>query len=111
VNEDPAPPKQNPWIYAIFPIALLPLHYVTWPIRDIVLVIWVRGSSAYHEGVRVPHGRALRFTDGQIIPDFPDLVTGFAAFAIAVVTTAAVTFFIIHLFEQRRLSSSKSLNP
>ncbi len=73
-------PFQTIWALFLFLIAIP----ASWPIRDALLVIWVRGSEAYfHRGIRVLPGKPIRFSDGGLAPMLPDMVTGFGVFFIA----------------------------
>ena len=64
---------------------------ITWPLRNVALVYWLRGSAAYHEqGVRIASGKPTRFSTGERVPDLPDIVTGAAAFFIAMFLALAL---------------------
>ena len=57
------------------------MFLVTWPLRDVALVYWLRGRAAYQEqGVRILKGKPTRFSTGELVPDLPDIVTGASAF-------------------------------
>lgn len=86
--------------YVILPLAVILLFTVFWPLRDVALVYWVRGSAAYAEGVRVVRGKPTRFSDGQVAPNLPDFVTGMAAFFLAVFTAIVLTWVIFRVYER-----------
>lgn len=67
--------------------------FVSWPIRNCLLVCWVYGSSAFfHQGIRVVSAKPTIFSDGTPAPTLPNLVTGFGAF---VVTTVGLTLLLV----------------
>jgi hypothetical protein len=67
------------------------LVFVSFPIRNVVLVCWVYGCGGYfHDGIRV-HDK-FTFSNGESIPTIPDMVTGFGAF---IVTAFGLTFLLI----------------
>src|SRR4051794_24841010 len=54
-----------------------------WRVRDALLVWWVYGRDAYYrDGIRVLPGKPVRFTTGELAPQWPDIVTGFGFFVI-----------------------------
>jgi len=86
--------KKERWVYAAIPLGLILLFTIFWPLRNIALVFWVRGSAAYEEGVRVVRGKPTQFSDGQIVPNFSDFVTGMVAFFVAMFTAIAISWII-----------------
>ena len=76
---------------------------VAWPLRNIALVVWVNGWDAYSQaGLRVLPGKPTKFSNGEVVPTFPDLVTGFTAFF---ATALGLTFLLIlglRLYERSR---------
>jgi hypothetical protein len=57
------------------------ITYVGVPIQRFLIVLWVRGSDAYfHHGIRVLPGKPVRFSDGALVADVPDFVTGIIVF-------------------------------
>ena len=75
--------------------------FVSWPIRNFFLVCWVYGSQAYfHEGVRVLKGKPIRFSNGELSPTLPDLVTGFGAFFITTIGLTLLLIFIVRFYER-----------
>ena len=82
------------------PLGVLLLLTITWPLRDIALVYWLRGSTAYRDGIRVLSGKPTRFSDGQLVPDFPDFITGLAAFVIAMSVAIVLFLFATRLYER-----------
>lgn len=77
------------------------MDYISWPIRNCVLVCWIYGSDAYfHRGVRVLYGKPYRFSTGELVPTFPDLVTGFGAFIITAFGLTLLMIFILRFYER-----------
>ena len=76
--------------------------FVAWPLRNMVLVLWVYGSHAYfHEGIRVLAGKPIQFSTGANVPLLHDLVTGFAAFFIPVLGLTALLIWGLRVYERR----------
>jgi hypothetical protein len=88
------------WPYVAIPLGIVLLLKVAWPLRNVALVYWVRGAAAYDTGVRVLPGKPTRFSDGHFAPDFPDLVTGFFAFAVAMSAALALSWIIQRVYEK-----------
>ena len=77
------------------------LTFVGWPIRNFFLVCWVYGSQAYfHEGIRVMKGKPIRFSNGELAPAFPDLVTGFGVFIMTPFGLTILMIFIVRFYER-----------
>lgn len=71
--------------------------FISWPIRNIVLVCWIHGFRAYFDdGLHVLKGKPLKFSNGDPVPAFHDMVTGFGAFFI---TTLGLTFLLIMIVQ------------
>jgi len=69
--------------------------FVVWPMRNLCLVCWVYGGHAYfHDGIRVVKGKPIRFSNGELAPTLPDMVTGFGAF---IITVFGLTFLLLAL--------------
>lgn len=85
------------------------LIYVSWPIRNFALVCWVYGSDAYYNrGIRVLPGKPVRFSNGELAPTLPDLVTGFAAFFITVGILTVLLFLVLRIYERYSNSDTRS---
>ena len=75
---------------------------VSWPMRNIALVCWVYGSNGYfRRGIRVLSGKPIRFSDGELVPILPDLVTGFGAFFITVGGVTLLAILALRFYERR----------
>jgi hypothetical protein len=86
---------QAAWAIFLF----LFVFFVSWPIRNVLLVCWVYGSSAYfHHGVRVLPGKPIRFSNGDFAPQLPDMVTGFGVFFVTVLGLTLLLFFALRLY-------------
>ena len=76
--------------------------FVSWPIRNALLVCWVYGANAYfHQGIRVLPGKPIRFTNGTLAPQFPDIATGFGAFMITAFGLSLALFFTLRFYDRR----------
>ena len=77
------------------------LIFVSWPIRNFTLVCWVYGTDAYYnKGIRVLPGKPVRFSNGELAPTLPDLVTGFGAFLITVGVLTVLLFLVLRLYDR-----------
>jgi hypothetical protein len=75
--------------------------FISWPIRNALLVCWVYGSEGYfHRGIRVLPGKPIRFSTGTLAPQLPDLVTGFGIFLITTIGLLLALFFALRLYER-----------
>jgi hypothetical protein len=92
--------SQKPWGYFGIPIGILLLLKVVWPLRNIALVCWVRGSGAYNDGIRVLRGKPTRFSDGQLVPNLPDFVTGLMAFFVAMLAAMLIVWFFSQVYDK-----------
>jgi hypothetical protein len=80
-------------VWAIFLFALF--GFVGVPLANALIVCWVRGTDAYlHGGIRVLHGRPLKFSDGISVPGVPEMVSFFAVF---IVMVFGLSFLLLHL--------------
>lgn len=71
------------------------------------LVWWVYGKDAYfHDGIRVMPGKPIKFSTGELVPQFPDMVTGFAFFFVVVLGLSLLVIFGLRLYERFRKRSS-----
>ena len=91
-------PLELPWLLSIG----LGFTFIGLPIQRVLLVLWVRGSDAYfHQGIRVLKGKPVRFSDGQLVPTFPDFIAGMAMFLI--IGLIATGLYLLCLrFQERR---------
>jgi hypothetical protein len=81
------------WIVFLFQI------FVSWPIRNALLVCWVYGSDAYfHHGVRVLPGKPIRFSNGDFAPQFADMVTGLGVFFVTALGLTLLLIFALRLY-------------
>jgi hypothetical protein len=81
----------------------LMLTFVVWPIRNAVLVCWVLGIHSYfQEGVRVAKGKPIRFSNGQLAPTLPDMVTGLGAFFLTVFGLTFLLAYCVRTYERLR---------
>ncbi len=84
------------WIFFL----LLLLIFVSFPIQRILLVLWVYGREGYfHQGIRVLPGKPVRFSDGILVPQEIDIVTGFGMFAVTVFGLSFALYFALRLYE------------
>jgi hypothetical protein len=73
-----------------------------WWIRNVALVWWVYGHEAYRHGMRVLPGKPTRFSNGELAPDLPDLVTGFAYFMVVVLGLSILLVICLRVYERLR---------
>jgi len=75
---------------------------VGWPMRNVALVCWAYGPDGYFErGIRVLPGKPIKFSDGELVPLLPDVVTGFGAFFMTVVGLTLLAILALRLYERR----------
>lgn len=76
------------------------MTFVSWPIRNAVLVCWDYGSHAnFDGGLRVLKGRPLKFSNGEPVPAFHDVVTAFGAFFITAFGLTFLLIMIVRIYE------------
>ena len=93
-------PAELPWL-VLMGVAMT---YIAFPIQRVLLVLWVRGYDAYvHQGIRVLKGKPARFSDGQLVPDFPDFVLAMAMFFIVGIGVTGLYLIFLNRFERREL--------
>jgi hypothetical protein len=105
-NIPPVRRRKGPYLSEVWYIlaGVLLLVFVAWPIRNIGLVCWVYGTDAYfHKGIRVLPGKPTRFSNGELAPNFPDFVTGMAAFVLTFACIALVVMASWRLYERYTL--------
>ena len=72
-------------------------YFVTFPFRNICIVYWVYGKTAYvHDGIRVLRSKPIKFSNGELVPLIPDVVTAISAF-IAAIALALLVDYIAHI--------------
>jgi hypothetical protein len=60
-----------------------------------MLVYWVKGKVAYETlGIRVLPGKPTKFSSGDVVPEFPDIVTGFSAWILACIIGLTLAWLI-----------------
>jgi hypothetical protein len=85
------------WIVFLFLFQI----FVSWPLRNVLLVCWVYGSDAYfHRGMRVLPGKPMHFSNGDLAPQFADMVTGLGVFFVTVLGLTLLLFFALRLYER-----------
>jgi len=85
------------WVIFLFLFVI----FVSWPIRNALLVCWVYGTDAYlHHGVRVLPGKPIRFSDGTLAHQFTDMVTGFGVFFVTTIGLSVALFFALRFYER-----------
>jgi hypothetical protein len=85
------------WLLFLLVVVL----FVSWPIRNILLVWWVRGLDAYFsDGIRVLSGKPTRFSDGELVATLPDLVTGFGMFGVTVFGLSMLLLGALNSYER-----------
>src|SRR6266567_4933145 len=89
----------NSWFGIIWVVFLGVLVTRLWWVRDALLVWWVYGRDAYfHGGVRVLPGKPIRFSTGELVPQFPDIVTSFSFFIVVVFGLSLLVIFGLGLY-------------
>ncbi len=69
-------------------LVLLIFFKITLPLALVAEVYWVYGFDGYHkQGIRVVGGKPRRFSNGELVPAMPDIVTSFSALIVAGVVT------------------------
>jgi hypothetical protein len=86
-------------VWAIFLFLLL--IFVTEPLRHVVLVWWVYGQDAYLHGMRVIPHKPLRFSNGVLVPQLVDMVTGAAMFFASTLGLSLALIFALRLYERQ----------
>ena len=94
-----------PWI--VFLVAFN--RFVSWPIRNFLLVCWVYGSKGYYQdGIRVVSSKpTTKFSTGALAPQFPDLVTGFGSFIITVFGLTILLVYALRFYERCFMKSDE----
>ena len=79
----------------------LMIKFVSWPIRDMLLVCWVYGKDAYfRDGIRVVSSKPTVFSTGAAAPQLPNLVTGFGVFFVTVFGLSLLLIFVLRFYER-----------
>lgn len=88
---------QLAWIIFLLVI----IRTVSWPLRNNALVCWVYGWKAYsQDGLHVLPGKPTKFSNGELVPVGPDLVTGFTAFFITIIGLTFLLILGLRLYER-----------
>lgn len=75
--------------------------FVGWPIRNIALVCWIYGSKYYFVyGIRVVPGKPVRFSNGELVPKFADVITGLGAIFITFIVFFGASMLMIKIVNQ-----------
>lgn len=91
--------------WAVFLFALF--GFVGMPLRNALLVCWVRGADAFlHQGIRVLRGRPLAFSDGMAVPTLPATVTFVGVFIAIVFGLSFLLLFGLRFYERRFKNTS-----
>ena len=78
------------------------ITYVGVPIQRFLIILWVRGSDAYfHHGIRILPGKPVRFSDGGLVPDLPDFVTGVIVFILGIMLGLSLLMVYMLRFYER----------
>src|SRR4051794_7525672 len=92
----------NTWFATGWALFLCFMTAILWPLRNALLVCWVHGRDAYfRDGLRVLPGKPIRFTNGELVPDWPDFVTGAALFLTVTFSLTALLILLLRAYEHR----------
>jgi hypothetical protein len=81
--------------------------FVAWPAREIALVCWTYGADGYlHQGIRVVQEKPTTFSNGELAPLLPNLVTGFGAFFLTFGGLMGMLLLALNIYE--RFSQSRN---
>jgi hypothetical protein len=85
------------------------ITYIGVPIQRFLIVLWVRGSNSYfHHGIRVLRGKPVRFSDGALVPDLPDFVTGIIVFFLGIMLGLSLLLFYTLRFYERHFQKQSN---
>ncbi len=77
------------------------LIFASWPIRNFLLVRLRYGTDAYFSrAAYVLPIKPIPFSNGELAPIFPDLITGFCAFFITVFGLSFSLFVPIRFYDR-----------
>jgi hypothetical protein len=92
-----------PWMLFL----MLVFIFVSIPIQQFLLVLWVYGREGYfHQGIRVLPGKPIRFSDGVRVPQELDILTGFGMFIVTIFGLTIALFFALRLYDRYRSHES-----
>jgi len=96
-------PATNPgWLGALWLLSTAALLNGFWWVHNMALVIWVYGWNAYFQGgLRVLPGKPTKFSNGDLVPDFPDMITGFGYFFLVAGVTTSIYVILLTLYGRR----------
>jgi uncharacterized membrane protein len=93
--------KRNSFWFILFVLFSPFLIYVSWPIRNIVLVCWFYGIHGYFkDGIRVSPDKPFKFSTGAEVAGLPDFVTGLGAFLFTVIGLSLMLTFAFRFYER-----------
>jgi hypothetical protein len=78
---------------------ILVLMFISFPIQRVLLVLWVYGMEGYHQGIRVIPRKPLRFSDGTLVPQELDILTGAGMFFLTTVGLTLALFGVLRVYE------------
>jgi hypothetical protein len=85
--------------------------FVTFPVQRILLVWWVYGINAFYQnGIRVIPRKPLRFSNGVLVPQGLQIITGFGLFFATFFGLSLTLFYGLRIFDHwhlRRPSSDR----
>ena len=90
------PAFQLGWTLFLFLFLLL----VTEPTRHVLLVWWYYGKDAYQHGMRIIPRKPLRFSNGVLVPQLLDIVSGFAMFFATTFGLSITLFLALRAYER-----------
>ncbi|HKV82380.1 MAG TPA: hypothetical protein VJP02_29805 [Candidatus Sulfotelmatobacter sp.] len=74
--------------------------FVTFPIQRVLLVWWAYGKDAYYQqGIRVIPRKPLRFSDGVLVPQTLEIITGAGMFLVTFFALTLGLFYGLRLYE------------
>ena len=88
-----------PWIVFVGVVFIL----IGIPFANMLTVCWVKGTDAYfHQGIRIPLGNKMHFSDGSAVPQGPLFLTYFPTFLVLVGGPSFVLIQILRYYERRK---------
>lgn len=92
----------------VWPVATFVILIFVWrPVQTFMLVCWTYGSEGYfRKGIRLLPVKPPRFTDGSLVPQYLDIITGMMTFLLVGAGVAAL--FVIGLWCYQRGQGERS---
>ena len=81
---------EEKWIYWSLPIILFVFLVVMLPLKNGIILYCYYRENPNH--ISILPGKPTKFSDGNLVPTFPDAITGFGAFALSCILGVSVTF-------------------